>query len=148
MIINKLLSPIVVIERVIEEFLHEILPMRCVVGVVITASKAVVENRQAVVVTEPVEQVVPCSFGEAKALGHLAGPTRRLGGDQIVGPLYQYKLMVRKHHRSLEYVLVVEYSYAQTSVIYLYFTIIYQKSYQTVKSILFYFRSNTFSPAT
>lgn len=71
--------------------------MRSVVGVVVATPKAVIKNRESVVVTELVEQVVPRSFGKAKALGHLAGRAGRFGCYQIVGSLCYNKQMVRKH---------------------------------------------------
>ncbi|MFN8346248.1 MAG: hypothetical protein U0X91_14695 [Spirosomataceae bacterium] len=74
--------------------------MRSIVGVVVATPKAVVKNRQSVIVTELVEQIIPRSFGEAKALSHLAGRTGRFGFYQIVGSLYQYKRMRRRHEKS------------------------------------------------
>jgi len=63
--------------------------MRSIVGVVVAAPKATISNGQAIILSELVEQVVPCSFGEATALCHLAGCAGRFGAYQIVGTLYQ-----------------------------------------------------------
>lgn len=65
--------------------------MRNIVGVVVATPKAVVKNWKSIVVAELVEQVVPCSFGKTKALGHLSGRAGRFGSYQIVGSLYQNK---------------------------------------------------------